>query len=357
MKSKFWILIFLLFLSGCASVPVREGIMVYDINGAQYFSLGAICGLGGMTYDYDTFTQTATLAKDAHAIKLKVGDGLLLVDGRPTRIKYPVDLYNGMLVVPEQFKSQIVDALFVKERPVRRQSVSVAKIKRVVIDAGHGGADPGAIGRTGLQEKSVNLDVAGRLRDILGSEGIDVVLTRANDKFIPLPRRSEIANNCKADLFISIHSNANNSRALNGFEVYYVSPTVDDYKRALNAVRNAALDMDAASFASSSPTLKAILWDMIYTANRAESVQLSGDICRSIDNKLDTAVRGVKGARYEVLKGTRVPAILIEIGFLSNAREELLLRSGDYRQKMADAIASGILNYAKELRVTEAVER
>jgi len=358
MKNIIWLSILIATLAaGCASAPVREGIMVYNLGGVQYLPLGPVCSLSGMGLDYDPLSQTAVLSGEKHKINIKVGEALLLVDGKAAEMKYPVLFHEGMIVVPEQFRSQIMGPLFVKERPSSKQVARVLAIKKVVIDAGHGGHDPGAIGKTGLQEKLVNLDVARRLTEILASEGIEVVMTRSTDKFIPLTKRSDIANNSLADIFVSIHSNANHSKKLNGFEVYYVSPSVDDYKRALGAVRSAPLNLEGSSLASSSTTLKMILWDMIYTSNRAQAVELSQDICSSIDYKLDTAVRGVKQARYEVLKGTRMPAVLIEIGFLSNAAEEELLKNSGYRQKMAEAIAEGVFNYARQSRIMEAAQR
>src|SRR3989338_5556563 len=143
-------------------------------------------------------------------------------------------------------------------------------------------------------------------------------MTRSTDKFIPLPRRVDIANNSRADLFVSIHSNANRVRSLNGFEVYYVAPSVNDSNRAMLAAKSAGLNLDSSYFASHSLDLKATLWDMLYTLDRAESIELSRSICRIVHNGLDCRVIGIKGARFYVLKGARMPAVLIEAGFLSN---------------------------------------
>ncbi|MFA6350642.1 MAG: N-acetylmuramoyl-L-alanine amidase, partial [Candidatus Omnitrophota bacterium] len=228
-------------------------------------------------------------------------------------------------------------------------SVCYLNIKKVVVDAGHGGYDPGAIGRTGLREKDVNLDLAKKLKRLLEVQGVQVVMTRSSDAYVPLSRRVEIANRSQADLFISVHSNANRTRSLNGFEIYYVSPSANDSKRAINAAQNIPLNLNPDYFASRSTNLKAILWDMIYTDNRAESISLARSICRSIDRDSDTRVIGVKGANYYVLKGATVPAILIEIGFLSNSAEEKLLRNGSYRQQVAVAIVDGVNQYAKKL--------
>ncbi len=229
-------------------------------------------------------------------------------------------------------------------------SVCYLNIKKIVVDAGHGGYDPGTIGRSlGTKEKDINLDLAKRLKNLLQEQGVQVVMTRTSDAFVPLQRRVEITNRAQADLFISIHSNANRTRSLNGFEIYYVSPAANDAKRAINAAQNIPLNINPDYFASRSTNLKAILWDMIYTDSRAESIDLARSICRIIDRDCDARVIGVKGANYYVLKGATMPAILIEVGFLSNLTEEKLLRSSSYREKLAESIVNGVNQYAEKL--------
>lgn len=347
---KFWTGIlsfaFLLFsFSGCATVPTREAFPTYSINGITYLPLVSLCQSQGINCDYDTFARTVTLSKYMHKINLMVGDALVLVDGSPVHLKHPVDIYQGTVVVPYKFKTQILDVIFKEVYPSGKATPSMYKIKKLVIDAGHGGDDPGAIGKTGLREKNVNLDIAKGLSNLLRSEGVEVIMIRSTDRFVSLPARVDIANRAKADLFLSIHSNANRVRSLSGFEAYYVSPAIDDSKRALLAAQNAALDLDSRFFASNSLNLKAILWDMIYTSNRAESIKLAKSICQTIERNLDTKVLGVKSARFYVLKGVQMPAVLIEIGFLSNYNEERKLRNSYYRQKIVESIAQGIKNY------------
>ncbi len=334
-------------LNGCATVPVGQVFPAYDINGVSYVSLISLSESKGMSWDYDTFTRTVNLSKTTHKINLRVGDSLILVDGQSQHLRHPVDIYEGTVVVPYKFKEQVLDVLF-REYPVSREAARPLKIKRIVIDAGHGGNDPGAISRSGLREKSVTLDMAKRLRNILKDKGFDVVMTRSTDVFIPLERRAEIANKAKADLFISVHANANRARSLKGFEVYHVSVNINDAQRALSSAQYADLDLDDSYFAGRSKNLKAILWDMIHTYNRAESIELSRSICKKIDAELDTRVLGIKGAGFYVLKGTRMPAVLIEIGFLSNSDEEKLLNNSYYRQQVTEAIADGVYNYARE---------
>lgn len=339
---------------GCATVPTREALPTYDINGITYLPMVSLCDLKGINWEYDTFTRTVTLNKDAHKINLMVGDTLLLVDGKAQHLRHPVDIYKGIVVVPYKFKEDIFEPLFKESLRALPAALPALRIKKVIIDAGHGGTDPGAIGRGGLREKDVTLDVAKRLVKLLKTAGIEVILTRTTDRFVALSDRVNIAENSHAELFISIHANANRVRSLNGFEVYYVSSRVDDSKRALSAAKEAALDFDNTCLADDSLNLKAILWDMIYTCSRAESIELSRYICQAAHNNLEAKILGIKDARFYVLKGTHLPAVLIEIGFLSNYDEERILKNIYYRQRIAEALAQGIKNYARDYTLMEA---
>jgi len=347
-----FILIVLVF-SGCATLPTGDGLPVYSIGGTAYYPLVSLCELRGVDFKYDTLTMAAALAKDGKRINLRPGSTLILVDDRPMRLKEPVDIYQGAVVVPRQFKEQIIDVLFKPSALARKYGAAKIKLSKIVIDAGHGGNDPGAIGRSGLREKDVNLDIAKRLSKLLRQEGVETVMTRSGDKFIPLPNRVSIANGSGADLFVSIHSNASRSRSLNGFEVYYVAPSVSDSKRASSAWRGENLNLKGAEFASSSADLKMIVWDMVYTNSRAESIKLSNALCKVIDKDIGVKILGVKAARFQVLKGIKIPGVLIETSFISNSGEEKLLKSNIYRQKMAEGILEGLRNYSQDMALAE----
>jgi N-acetylmuramoyl-L-alanine amidase len=335
-------------ISGCATIPVKEQLTQYSLNGATYYSLAQLCQVKGVAFSYDTYLRTAFLAKGGHEISVMAGDNLILVDRRAMILSKPVDIYEGALVVPEQFKAQVLDALFKPGKVnVQRRKTAISSVyKKIVVDAGHGGHDPGAIGKSGLREKDVNLDIARRLSGLLKDEGVEVVMTRSSDKYIPLGTRVSIANNSRADLFVSIHSNANRVRSVNGFEVYYVSTSVSDSGRAYSAAKGAYLNLSSSCFYGSSQDLKAILWDMLYNYNRGQSISLAHNICRSADDNLDARIIGVKDARFAVLRGARMPAILIEVGFLSNQKEEALLRDSSYREELARSIMKGFADFS-----------
>lgn len=304
---------------------------------------------------FDAFLRTAVLRKDSNQVNFRVGDALVLINDNIKQLNSPVEIYQGAILVPRQFKEQVLDPLF--KPPVlscRRPAVGRIELRKVVIDAGHGGNDPGAIGRGGLKEKDVNLDVAKRLSLLLQAAGVQTVLSRASDRFIPLSIRVDIANKSGADLFISIHSNANPSRSLSGFEVYYVATSVSDSERAIASAKKSPLNLKNSVFASDAQDLQVIIWDMIYTNSRAESIELSRSLCKIMDSNIDANILGAKSARFQVLKGIRMPGVLVEIGFLSNLNEERLLKTSAYRKKMAEGILEGIRNYSQGMALVEA---
>ena len=343
----FYFALYLLTFSGCVTVPEVQRVTAYNLNGIQYLPLVSLCNSNGIKWSYDTYTRNIILVKGAHKINMRVGEDLILVDGAPQNLRHRVDFYRGEVVVPQRFQEQVLTNLFKAPLVSRERTWVISNLKKVVIDPGHGGNDPGAIGRSGLREKNINLDIARRLSKILRSQGIEVVMTRNYDTFVSLARRVDIANNAGADLFISIHSNANPAKSLNGFEVYYVADRISDYQRAVAAARQWPLNFGQCFFAGVSPELKVTVWDMVYANNRAESISLARSLCDSINRNLDTPVLGVKGAGYYVLKNVRMPAVLIEIGFLSNAREERRLTNSYYRQEITGGIAEGLSDYAR----------
>ncbi|MDX6768910.1 MAG: N-acetylmuramoyl-L-alanine amidase [Elusimicrobiota bacterium] len=217
----------------------------------------------------------------------------------------------------------------------------------VVIDPGHGGKDPGAIGPRGTYEKDHNLAAALELARVLRERGdFDVVLTRETDEFVPLSDRSDLANSKEADLFVSLHCNAASNKRENGFEVYSVSETASDPEaEKLAAAENAVLAYEGKSVQDE--TAKLILLAMTKTEMLNESAAFSVLAARALDKRVDLANRGAKQAAFYVLRGTHAPAILVEMGFVTHASEEAALGSRHFRRKLAEGLAAGIADYAK----------
>lgn len=217
----------------------------------------------------------------------------------------------------------------------------------VVIDPGHGGKDPGAIGLRGTREKDVNLAAALELARVLRERGdFDVLLTREEDVFLPLSDRSEFANSRNADLFVSLHCNAAGSKHEHGFEVYSVSETATDpAAEALAASENAVLELEGKN--PQDEMAKMILLAMTKTEMINESSAFSALSAKAIAKRVDVAARGAKQAAFYVLRGTHAPAILVEMAFVSHAKDEAKLTSRRFRRTMAEGVAAGIADYAR----------
>lgn len=213
----------------------------------------------------------------------------------------------------------------------------------VVLDAGHGGKDPGAIGASGLMEKDVVLDIVLRLRELMRREPYwHVSLTRESDVFIPLEERTAIANRQNADLFVSIHANAAERPDLHGIETYFLDIATDERAKRTAARENATSLKQVSD-------LELILRDLLMTSKRNESSLLAGTVQHALvqapgggKNGRDL---GVKQAPFLVLIGAEMPAILIETGFISHPAEERKLADPKYRAHLARAILAGIKEY------------
>ena len=215
-------------------------------------------------------------------------------------------------------------------------------VRTVVIDPGHGGQDAGT-SHYNLKEKSLVLDIARRLRARLQEAGLRVVMTRESDRFIPLSQRPAIANRLGADLFVSVHVNANHNRRVAGAEVYY--PRLSD----IAADAPWPPDVEASEVAIPSTTVKDTLWDMLLGRTRDESRELASRICRSIRSDIHAPCRVAKPARFVVLREAWMPAVLVEVGYVTNQEEARRLGSADYREAAAEAISDGIEAYIRAL--------
>lgn len=227
-------------------------------------------------------------------------------------------------------------------------------IQTIVIDPGHGGKDPGAIGRAGLTEKDVVLDIGLRLRSLIEQRlNKKVIMTRADDTFIPLDDRTLIANSKNADLFVSIHVNSHPQRTTRGVEIYHLGPSSDRRAMAVAAREN---NVSIKSLDNLERTVKQILFDLGREYNMDQSQTLAYFTRQSfqttLENRYDYDVvdHGVKRAPFYVLLNSNMPSILAEVSFISNPTEEQLLRQGPYRQAIAESLFQGIRTYLAALK-------
>jgi len=224
------------------------------------------------------------------------------------------------------------------------------KLSRVVIDAGHGGHDTGSIGPTGFTEKELVLDVAKRLKTLIEDQmGAEVVLTRDNDTFVALESRTQLANQEKADLFISIHANSSSEKAVRGVETFFLNLNTQSRDALATATReNAASEKKIHE-------LQDILQKIVLNDKADESRELAKHVQTAMSTRTNAGSnRGIKQAPFVVLVGATMPSVLAEVSFISNPDEEKRLKTPEYRQKIAESLYQGIKSYAETLSSTRA---
>jgi N-acetylmuramoyl-L-alanine amidase len=252
-------------------------------------------------------------------------------------------VYRRVFYVPEPFRL-VIDIS--KERPkdVDPEREGPRDVRRVVLDPGHGGHDPGATGLAGLREKDVALDIAHRAAPLIARElNISTLLTRDGDVFVPLDERVARANAFGADLFVSIHCNASENPKSRGVTTFVLDASRDEGAARVAARENA-----------SSPAAAAELANVMSRVRDAASTARSDHFAKLLQRSAVVSVGprydhlsdlGVRSAGFYVLAGARMPAVLFEASFISNPIEETRLDNGDYRQKLADAIVNAVRAY------------
>ncbi|HEY5523055.1 MAG TPA: N-acetylmuramoyl-L-alanine amidase, partial [Desulfuromonadaceae bacterium] len=275
----------------------------------------------------------------------------LVIDVRGERPTEMSRLEPSVITMPERVlvpKLQERPAVAEKKsKPPKKPAIS--KIRRIVVDPGHGGHDPGAIGPNGIQEKDVVLAIGLRLRDLLKEElGLDVVMTRSTDVFIPLEERTAIANKVGANMFLSVHANASPNRSAAGIETYYLNLAKTDKVAQLAAKENGT-SLEKVS------VLQAILFDLMANYKLNDSAHLADEVQKSLHKKVrgkysDVKNLGVKQGPFYVLVGASMPSILVETAFLSNAAEESRLKDPDYQELAANGILEGVRSYITSLK-------
>jgi N-acetylmuramoyl-L-alanine amidase len=236
-------------------------------------------------------------------------------------------------------------------RPVvPTEPATTTPLRTMVLDAGHGGHDSGATGPTGLMEKELVLDVTKRVAKLVADQlGIKVLLSRDGDHFVTLRDRTSFANKQRADVFVSIHANAHREVASEGVETYFLSSeATDNGARQVAALENSVVQLEkSAARGRGADVVKTILWDLAQSEFQEESSRLAEIVQDSMTQSLRIPSRGVKQAGFYVLGGAAMPAVLIEIGFVTNPKEERKLRESRYRDDIARAIAAGLRDYKR----------
>jgi N-acetylmuramoyl-L-alanine amidase len=277
----------------------------------------------------------------------------LVIDIYPRETKAPTAAGTPDKALPPADKTQQPVKREVTPRDPNLAGTSLARqlglgVRTIVIDPGHGGPRPGTIGKSGFQEKTVNLDVALALQKLLKEKaGLDAILTRESDVDVPLENRTVIANQKRADLFVSIHSNAHRDKKRGGVETFFLNISPDPSVIELAAAENATSTKNIGE-------MKTVLLKIVQNSKIQESRDLAEFIQKNLVKSLSgdlPAIKdlGVKGGPFWVLIGGEMPSVLVEISHLSNAKEEAKLKTKKYRELAAQGIYDGIMEYIRSL--------
>jgi N-acetylmuramoyl-L-alanine amidase len=300
----------------------------------------------------------------------------------PKEVQDP--LVQGVTIDPQQVRIQLAPAAqaesYVLEHPFRlvfdvhptasveapaqqpaERAQQAPGIHTVVIDPGHGNVETGAIGPGGIQEKDLTLQFARDLAGKLGRLGVQTVLTRSDDSLVALDTRAAIANQNKADLFISIHLNSSLGAGANGTETYFLSPQASDPRAARSAAAENSAPAAGGATSTGAPAAAAeqqdvdlILWDLAQSHHLSESQRFANMIQAELNEALQIKDRGVKQAPFRVLKGATMPAVLVELGFISNPEEEKKLQDPAYRDQLLEALVRAVAHYKATVEGTPA---
>lgn len=328
--------------------PARLGqrnIQPIDVND------GVIARVRAGQYDTEVVRLVVELEGDA--------EPALQIDKKPFEVRLvtalepgPVDVVAGALATPKaEPEPKVVKQKFEGGKP---GGVSISqqlglRVHRVVIDAGHGGNDSGAVGPSGVKEKDITLQIAKRVKEKLLGEfpDVEVIMTREDDRTLALQDRTNTANSAAADLFISIHCNASPYKRVRGVETYTLNITHDRYAMKLAARENAEAGEGSIS------DLEFILADLAMKSNVDDSVRLGRAVQKSVMKNLkkrwsDVPDLGLKHALFYVLMGNHMPSILVETSFLSNKMEEQRLASAAYQDSIANGILDGVREFIED---------
>jgi len=314
-------LVFLSVFIVSSLIFAAEDWQIIKVSGSDYLSVDNISKFYGLPAEVVPVGGKMRLETVSNPLEFVQGSREVMINGARSWLCFPVIEHDGRFLVSRTDLAKTIEPLL---RPQRVPNAG--KVETVVLDPGHGGHDKGALSRYG-SEKDFALDVARTLRTLLQAKGLRVIMTREGDYFVPLEVRAQIANAARNPVFVSIHFNATDRDPnATGFEIFSFTPrgapsTSDD------SVAPSSLSMQAG------------------TAVDAQSVALSACIYHSMIGHIPEFDRGIKRARFAVLRLTRVPAVLVEGGFLTERGESQLIAKKDWRVKLAQAIGAGVESY------------
>ncbi len=343
--------------------------------GIDLLPLGGACSALGIDCRIDPLLAAATVGSTTTGARFLAGERYFLRDGSVAFLPAAGEFADGDLYLPAAAVAEELTRVSgrtitfsnrtLAQAPAARvvapapppvlpapvPGTSRFELRRIVIDAGHGGTDPGAVGN-GLRESEINLAIALRTAEHLRQRlpGVQLVFPRQDDRFISLGGRTKLANDEHADLFISIHCNASVNSSASGFEIFVLAAEASDNSaRATAALENAAIEYESAeSRRQYQSGVGGILASLQLTEYQQESVELAGLIKKQVVPRLGVADRGVKSANFYVLRGALMPAVLVETAFITNAADAARLANPEYQDLVAGGIADGVVAFRNQ---------
>lgn len=371
-------------LTFAAKAEQQNRLEIINWKSVEYVSLYDVITTMKIDNSFDIITQRGKLYRKTALWIYQIGYSVAVMNGNLLRDDHPVVRKNGEVLLPLGMATEMLRLLFPEfslrrensflafekaekkresveetDKTPEEQKASSGAISFIVIDPGHGGRDPGAIGH-GIFEKDVTLGVSRYLASYLKKNirGLSTKLTRANDRFVELSKRTEIANRMltgdKNGIFVSIHVNASLSPKISGFETYFLSPNPSNEEaRATSTIENNVIVMENNNHRKKYDDVEYVEALMLNTQIQKESTMLANHIQKYLAKDVDEAKsRGVKKADFYVLRGSLMPAVLVEIGYISNHKDAKLLRNKNHQKKVAEGIGRGIVNFIKEYNAT-----
>ena len=343
---------------------------VKTIENNELISLNSLSSVLGFKNFVNEKTEKIVVNIDGKKIKATNGITFVLLDDKTYQLSKKVIIQNGNYFISTTSLFDLINSINPasqfnlkgseiiisrKNLNQKAEKVDLANEKRkwkfstIIIDPGHGGKDPGAVGYRGTLEKDVALDVAKRLeKKISRNMSVKTVLTRDEDIFLKLDERKQIANDNNGSLFISIHANAAQDRRASGFETFLIGPNKNEAAVRVATRENAVLELEG--FSGKKLTNEDLIQATIaQSAFASKSEQFAALVQEEIGKRVTSRNRGVKQAGFYVLWGASMPNVLVELGFISNLSEEKKLRSSQYRETLATAIFRAVEKYEKTL--------
>lgn len=354
-----------------------KSVSIIEINGKSYILLDEMITAFSIEHSFDPVFQKGRLYYKSHYMVYKTGYSCSIIDNSIAGSEHPIIRWNGGVYLPVDLAVTLLESFYNKEVQHIKKRLIIAKdeheeIKKpekknipskrekigfIILDAGHGGKDPGAVGKGGVKEKTITLQLSKKVEAILKKrlENTKIKATRSSDRFIELAERAEIANReLKKDtngIFISIHVNASISSRISGFETYFLSqnPTNEEARKTAALENNVVILENLGSGKKKYEDVDYIEALMMTTQIQKESSLLADSVQKKIDmNIKEFKSRGVHKADFFVLRGALMPAVLVEVGFITHQKEIKLLKTDEYQDKLAEGIVDGVVDFINQ---------